>query len=121
MQDTMKYQSYGDQLKILYEKQLQKMLTQYTDKLKSIDANTQKVQYGEHVLKHMENTIEELMNQKNEIETELDEKLEMIQELEMEIEDFTNNVQQNMIKICDHEDILNGEIKKVQMQYDMKI
>jgi len=25
-----------------------------------------------------------------------------------------------MIKICDHEDILNNEIKKVQAQYDLK-
>jgi hypothetical protein len=44
----------------------------------------------------------------------LQEKIETIEELELEIEDFTNNVQQNMIKICDHEEIMNQEIRNIE-------
>ena len=49
----------------------------------------------------------ELNNQKDEQDLLIGEKCDIIEELEKEIDEFTTSVEQNMIKICDHEDILN--------------
>ena len=54
-----------------------------------------------------------MLKESQEMSHHLDEKDEIINELELEIEEFTKNVQENMIKICDHEDIINGEISNL--------
>ena len=51
---------------------------------------------------------------------QLQDKSEMIEELEVEIEDFTINVEQNMIKICDHEEIMNQEIVNIESNLQLK-
>lgn len=51
---------------------------------------------------------------------QLQEKSEIIEELEVEIEDFTQNVEQNMIKICDHEEIMNQEIQNLENNLQLK-
>lgn len=50
----------------------------------------------------------------------LGEKQDAIEELEKEIDEFTTSVEQNMIKICDHEDILNQQIQQVNQEHDVK-
>jgi len=51
-----------------------------------------------------------MLQENNEISHQLSDKEALIEELELEIEEFTRNVQENMIKVCDHEDIINTEI-----------
>lgn len=62
----------------------------------------------------------ELNNQKDEQDLLIGEKCDIIEELEKEIDEFTTSVEQNMIKICDHEDILNQQIQQVNGQHDLK-
>ena len=51
---------------------------------------------------------------------QIQDKSEIIEELELEIEDFTLNVEQNMIKICDHEEIMNQEIINIESNLQLK-
>ena len=62
-----------------------------------------------------------LRHDKQSVETELEEKGNIVQELENEIEEFTINVSENMIKICDHEDIMNQELANAEKQNELKM
>ena len=61
-----------------------------------------------------------LRHEKQSLETEMQEKVNIVQELENEIEEFTINVSENMIKICDHEDIMNQELANAEKQGELK-
>ena len=50
----------------------------------------------------------------------LDQKEKEFNDLEAEIDEFTTNVEQNMIKICDHEDILNEEIENLKQSHSIQ-
>lgn len=64
--------------------------------------------------------ISKLREEKLKVQEELHSKNSVIEELELEIEDFTANVEENMIKIDDHEDIVNREIKNLQQQHTLQ-
>ena len=67
-------------------------------------------------VENLKTQIIELNNQKDEQDLLIGEKQDVIEELEKEIDEFTTNVEQNMIKICDHEDILNQQIQNINKQ-----
>jgi len=54
-----------------------------------------------------------MLKDNNQMAAQLESKEALIEELEVEIEEFTKNVSENMIKICDHEDIINQEIQSI--------
>ena len=68
----------------------------------------------------MKQQLKSLKAEKEDAFLQIQDKSEIIEELELEIEDFTLNVEQNMIKICDHEEIMNQEIINIESNLQLK-
>lgn len=71
-------------------------------------------------IQNLKQQLKSLKAEKEDAFLQLQDKSEIIEELELEIEDFTLNVEQNMIKICDHEEIMNQEIINIESNLQLK-